>query len=46
MWWTSVPVPQESTTVVYNASALADGMYTYSLVTNGVRVTKKMRVQH
>jgi hypothetical protein len=33
-------------TVVYNASALADGMYTYSLVTNGVRVTKKMRVQH
>ena len=38
--------PAGEHTVVYNASALADGMYTYSLVTNGVRVTKKMRVQH
>lgn len=38
--------PAGEHTVVYNASALADGMYTYSLVTNGVRITKKMRVQH
>ena len=33
-------------TVVYDATPLADGMYTFSLMTEGVRVTKKMRVQH
>ena len=38
--------PAGEHTVVYNASALADGMYTYSLVADGVRSTKKMRVQH
>lgn len=32
--------------VVYDASALADGMYTFSLLTGDARVTKKMRVQH
>ena len=38
--------PAGEHTVVYDATPLADGMYTFSLVTNDVRVTKKMRVQH
>ncbi|MEC7114389.1 MAG: T9SS type A sorting domain-containing protein, partial [Bacteroidota bacterium] len=38
--------PAGEHTVVYDASALADGMYTFSLLTGDARVTKKMRVQH
>ena len=38
--------PAGEHTVVYDATPLADGMYTFSLVTGDVRVTKKMRVQH
>ena len=38
--------PAGEHTIVYDAAPLADGMYTFSLVSNGVRVTKKMRVQH
>ncbi|MDC0600483.1 T9SS type A sorting domain-containing protein [Flavobacteriales bacterium] len=38
--------PAGEHTVVYDASALSDGMYTYSLLTGDARVTKKMRVQH
>ena len=38
--------PAGKHTVVYDASALSDGMYTYSLLTGDARVTKKMRVQH
>ena len=38
--------PAGEHTVVYNASALADGLYTFSLLTGDARVTKKMRVQH
>ena len=40
------PVKAGEHTVVYDASALADGMYTFSLLTGDARVTKKMRVQH
>ena len=38
--------PAGEHTVVYDASGLADGMYTFSLLTGDARVTKKMRVQH
>lgn len=38
--------PAGEHTVVYDASPLADGMYTFSLLTGDARVTKKMRVQH
>ena len=38
--------PAGEHTVVYDASALSNGMYTYSLLTGDARVTKKMRVQH
>lgn len=38
--------PAGEHTVVYDATPLADGMYTVSLVTADARVTKKMRVQH
>jgi hypothetical protein len=38
--------PAGEHTVVYDATPLADGMYTFSLLTGDVRVTKKMRVQH
>ena len=38
--------PAGEHTVVYDASLLADGMYTFSLLTGDARVTKKMRVQH
>ena len=38
--------PAGEHSIVYDATPLADGMYTFSLVTGEVRVTKKMRVQH